>query len=120
MQKRTKIIATVGPASGSQESLRALIEAGVPVRLCKGAYKEPVNLAFPKKVDVDQNMIDVMHLLLSEKALQNGARLAMATHDEKMIEATKAYATAHNMTVHRGKEFFSFFTENLNPSSFVN
>jgi proline dehydrogenase len=52
----------------TRSDVEALIEAGVPVRLCKGAYKEPANLAFPKKVDVDQNMIDVMHLLLSEKA----------------------------------------------------
>ncbi len=42
-------------------------------------------------------MIDLMHLLLNEKARKSGARLAMATHDEKLIEATKAYAAAHNV-----------------------
>jgi proline dehydrogenase len=38
-----------------------------------------------------------MQLLLSEKALANGARLAMATHDEKMIAATQAFAAAHDI-----------------------
>jgi proline dehydrogenase len=81
----------------SQADVERLIEAGVPIRLCKGAYKEPSGLAMPKKSDVDQNTIDLMHLLLSDEARENGARLAMATHDEKMIAATKAFAAAHNI-----------------------
>ncbi len=81
----------------SRSDVERLIEAGIPVRLCKGAYKEPAALAFPKKADVDQNMIDLMHLLLSEKARKTGARLAMATHDGKLIAATKTYATAHGI-----------------------
>jgi proline dehydrogenase len=81
----------------SQSDVEALIEAGVPVRLCKGAYKEPPTLAFPKKADVDQNMIDLMHMLLGKKARQSGAYLAMATHDEKLIAATQAYAAAHDI-----------------------
>jgi proline dehydrogenase len=81
----------------SRSDVEALIDAGVPVRICKGAYNEPASLAFPQKADVDRNMIDLMHLLLSPKARANGARLAMATHDEKLIEATKAYAAAHDI-----------------------
>jgi proline dehydrogenase len=81
----------------SQADIKALIQAGVPVRLCKGAYKEPPSLAFPRKADVDQSMVDLMHLLLSQEARKNGARLAMATHDQKLIEATKAYAAAHDV-----------------------
>jgi proline dehydrogenase len=81
----------------SRSDVEALIDAGVPVRLCKGAYNEPASLAFPQKADVDRNMIDLMHLLLSAKARASGAHLAMATHDEKLIEATKAYAGAHNI-----------------------
>jgi proline dehydrogenase len=82
----------------SQADVERLIEAGVPIRLCKGAYKEPPGLAMPKKRDVDQNTIDLMHLLLSVEARENGARLAMATHDEKMIAATKAFAAAHEIS----------------------
>jgi proline dehydrogenase len=81
----------------SRSDVETMIDAGIPVRLCKGAYKEPASLAFPAKADVDINMIDLMHLLFSPKALQSGARLAMATHDEKLIEATKAYAAAHDI-----------------------
>jgi proline dehydrogenase len=81
----------------SEADVRALIEAGIPVRLCKGAYKEPASIAFPEKARVDQNMLDLMHLLLSAKSLQSGASLAMATHDEKLIEATKAFAAAHHI-----------------------
>jgi proline dehydrogenase len=81
----------------SKSDVEALIEAGIPVRLCKGAYKEPASLAFPQKADVDQNMIDLMHLLMGDKARDSGTRLAMATHDEKMIAATQAYAAVHNI-----------------------
>jgi proline dehydrogenase len=81
----------------SQHDVEEMIQAGIPVRLCKGAYNEPSSVAFPKKTAVDQNMIDLMQLLLSEKALKSGARLAMATHDEKLIEATKAFAAAHKV-----------------------
>ena len=82
----------------SRADVQALIAEGVPVRLCKGAYKEPADVAFPKKADVDQNMLDLMYLLLSDQARQNGARLAMATHDEKIIRATQAYAEAHQIS----------------------
>lgn len=81
----------------SASDVEALIQTGVPVRLCKGAYNEPASLAFPNKQHVDRNMIDLMHMLLTEEARTNGARLAMATHDEKMIEATKAYVAAHDI-----------------------
>lgn len=88
----------------SETDVERLIEAGVPVRLCKGAYKEPPSIAFPEKADVDNNMIDLMHTLLGEKARTNGAWLGMATHDKKMIAATKAYAAAHNIP----KDAFEF------------
>lgn len=88
----------------SQSDVEAMISAGIPVRLCKGAYDEPPSLAYPNKADVDQNMVDLMHRLLSEEARLAGARLAMATHDEKIIEATKAYVSAHAIP----KEEFEF------------
>jgi proline dehydrogenase len=81
----------------SGSDVEKMIEAGIPVRLCKGAYNEPASIAFPEKADVDRNTIDLMHQLLSERALQNGARLAMATHDENLIEATKAFTARHKI-----------------------
>jgi proline dehydrogenase len=79
----------------SEEDLRSICEAGARVRLCKGAYKEPPDVAFPEKADVDANMIRLMKLALDQTLrAAEGERpyLGMATHDEKMIAATKAYA----------------------------
>lgn len=59
----------------------------VRVRLCKGAYKEPATVAFPDKADVDANYVKLMQMLLRE-----GNYPGIATHDEKMIQATRDYA----------------------------
>lgn len=56
------------------------------IRICKGAYNEPPEVAFPDKKDVDDNYVRVMQLLLS-----SGVYHGIATHDEKMIAATKEY-----------------------------
>jgi proline dehydrogenase len=57
------------------------------VRLCKGAYSEPESVAFPRKADTDENYIKLMRLLLSE-----GVYPGIATHDERMIDATREFA----------------------------
>ena len=71
----------------SPEDIRRLNVQGVRVRLVKGAYKEPKNVAFQKKSDVDGAFVELMQTLLDE-----GTYPAIATHDPKMIDATKAYA----------------------------
>ena len=76
----------------SKADIEKLNELGIRVRLCKGAYLEPASVAFPQKADVDRNYVELMQLLLNE-----GTYPAIATHDEKMIEATKAHAAAHNI-----------------------
>ncbi|MDW8325757.1 MAG: proline dehydrogenase family protein [Anaerolineales bacterium] len=83
----------------SEKDLIALTEAGVRIRLCKGAYKEPPDKAFPRKADVDANFIKLSKLLLDRSAPGPNdasgkipAPAALATHDEKMIAAAKAYA----------------------------
>jgi proline dehydrogenase len=53
----------------------------VPIRLCKGAYKEPATVAMPKKADVDANYLKLARLLLDE-----GAYPALATHDPRMLD----------------------------------
>ena len=80
----------------SAEDLEPLIAAGVRVRLCKGAYKEPPELAFPDKADVDANYIRLMQRLLND-----GNYPGIATHDPKMIEATKQYARENNIPSER-------------------
>jgi len=61
-------------------------ELGARVRLCKGAYDEPASVAFRDKKDVDANFVELMQMLLSE-----GNYPGIATHDERMIDATVAF-----------------------------
>jgi Proline dehydrogenase len=67
----------------SEQDVQELLEYGCRMRLCKGAYKEPPELAFPKKQDVDANYVKLMRLLLP-----SGIYHGIATHDPKMIAAT--------------------------------
>jgi proline dehydrogenase len=73
----------------SREDVEKLCSRGVRVRLCKGAYLEPGGVAFPRKADVDRNYAGLMKLLLDQ-----GKYPAIATHDEKLIIETQAYAAA--------------------------
>jgi proline dehydrogenase len=66
----------------SEKDIRRLSQQGVPVRLCKGAYKEPASVAFPSKAKVDENYQHLTKLLM-----EGGARPAIATHDPKMIQS---------------------------------
>jgi len=72
----------------TQDDARMANEAGIPVRLCKGAYREPASIAFQDKAEVDRNFVETMKLLL-----EDGPYPAMGTHDEAMLDATKAFAT---------------------------
>lgn len=77
--------------------VQQLINEGAWVRLCKGAYAEPATLAFPQKADTDANYVKLMEAMLSLEARQNGVALAIASHDEAMIQATIDYAQANNI-----------------------
>ena len=65
----------------------AMIGLGARVRLCKGAYKEPEDVAFPKKSDVDANYIACM-----ERLLERGNYPGIATQDVTIIDHMKAFA----------------------------
>jgi len=71
----------------SEADIQNLISRGTRIRLCKGAYKETPEIAFPDKSDVDANYLKLMKLLL-----KSGIYHGIATHDEKMIGATIAFA----------------------------
>jgi proline dehydrogenase len=72
----------------SQADIEALVFDGIRVRLCKGAYNEPAEVAFHDKADVDANFIKLARALL-DSATYHG----LATHDEKMIADAKAFAS---------------------------
>ena len=76
-----------------------LLKIPARIRICKGAYNEPQEVAFPDKRDVDDNYVRVMKLLLS-----SGVYHGIATHDERMIDATVDYAAREGI----GKGAFEF------------
>ena len=65
--------------------LAALLSIDPAIRLVKGAYAEPVEVAFPRKKDVDRNYFEVAKTLLDE-VRRGGARAAFATHDKRLIQ----------------------------------
>jgi len=67
----------------SDGDLRALLPLRPNVRLVKGAYLEPREIAFPRKRDVDRNFVQLIALALTGDGLT-----AVATHDERIIERT--------------------------------
>jgi proline dehydrogenase len=72
----------------SDADVAKLIGEGIRIRLCKGAYKEPPEIAFQAKEEVDANYVKLMKILL-----KSGIYHGLATHDEKMINAAKDFAT---------------------------
>ncbi len=75
----------------SEEDVKALIGIDATVRLCKGAYKEPAEVAFPQKKDVDANYIKLAQMFLQPNGASGGAYLQLASHDEKIIRWARQY-----------------------------
>lgn len=76
----------------SKADVEELCARKIRVRLCKGAYLEPASVAFAEKADVDRSFGELMKILLDR-----GEYPAIATHDEGMIEATKAFAESRKL-----------------------
>ncbi len=76
----------------SEEDAKRANAMGVRVRLCKGAYVEPPEVAFQEKGRVDASFVALAKLLLSD-----GTYPGIATHDEAMLRATREYAEAHRI-----------------------
>jgi proline dehydrogenase len=74
----------------SQADVEQLLAQGIRIRLCKGAYKEPPEVAFPRKADVDENFVRLSRLLLASPIYHG-----IATHDDAMVAAVKTYAKDH-------------------------
>lgn len=70
----------------SEADIRDLCKREIPVRLCKGAYREPASIAFAAKADVDANYVKLMKILFDA-----GVYPAIATHDEAMIAEALEY-----------------------------
>lgn len=80
----------------TMDDVHRLNQAGIRVRLVKGAYDEPATIAYPKKVEVDRQFEAEMRELL-----EHGTYPAVATHDERLIEATRAFARERSIAIDR-------------------
>jgi len=76
----------------AEADVEKLLADRIRIRLCKGAYKEPPDIAFQKKSEVDASYIKLMKILL-----KSGVYHGLATHDEAIINATKAFATRESI-----------------------
>ena len=76
----------------SEDDVKRLCAQKIRIRLCKGAYKESADIAYQDKSDVDANYVKLMKILL-----KSGTYHGIATHDERMIQATKDFARAENV-----------------------
>ena len=90
----------------TEDDVRKLLETSSKIRICKGAYKEPQAIAFPKKSDVDANFDKITEILL-DKSLAEESRIsadgsfppipAIGTHDEDRINYALDYARSINL-----------------------
>ena len=72
----------------AESDIEKLLAGRIRIRLCKGAYKEPDEIAFQKKSEVDANYVKLMKVLM-----KSGVYHGLATHDEKIIHQAEAFAT---------------------------
>jgi proline dehydrogenase len=77
----------------AEEDVARLLQAGIRIRLCKGAYQEPTEVAFQQKSEVDANYIKLMKILM-----KSGIYHGLATHDEKIIKEAKAFASREGIS----------------------
>ena len=83
----------------SDEDIKLLNSSSIPVRLCKGAYKEDPTVAIKNMRDIQKN-----YMTLSKRLLENGGYPAFATHDPELIKELKSYVSEKNIP----KEKFEF------------
>ena len=83
----------------SEKDIEDLLAERIRIRLCKGAYKEPANIAFEDKADVDANYVKLMKVLM-----KSGVYHGLATHDETIIREAQAFAVKEKID----RESFEF------------
>ena len=77
----------------SESDVEKLLAERIRIRLCKGAYKESAEIAFPLKSDVDANYVKLMKILM-----KSGIYHGLATHDEKIIQQAQAFAAREKLS----------------------
>jgi proline dehydrogenase len=85
----------------TERDVENLVAMGAAVRLVKGAYNEPSEIAFPRKKDVDENFFRLAQMLLGKQALQGGVRAAIGTHDAALIGRIMEWALGQGIAKDR-------------------
>jgi len=80
----------------AESDIRHAIERGARVRLVKGAYAEPEEVAFQNRFEIDENFARLTRMLLSE-----GNYPAIATHDLDLVRATREHAQRRHIASDR-------------------
>ena len=88
----------------SADDVARLVKMGASVRLVKGAYDEPSQVAYPDKADTDAAFVRLMEMLFSPEAQANGVFPAIATHDVRLID----WARDHTEKEGIGRDRFEF------------
>ena len=82
----------------TREDLEDITSRGIGVRLVKGAYNEPAEIAFPKKSDVDANYYALAQIMLGPAARAAGSRAVFGTHDLQLIQSIRAHGQLTGLT----------------------
>jgi proline dehydrogenase len=95
MPGNTKSVGTVIQAylKRSESDIEKLLAERIRIRLCKGAYKEPAEIAFAAKSDVDANYVKLMKILM-----KSGIYHGLATHDESIIHQAEEFASREKLS----------------------
>lgn len=83
------------------KDVESLVAMGATVRLVKGAYSEPPQIAFEKKSDVDENFFRLAQSLLSPEARRAGVRAVMGTHDRALIARISDWAASQSISTNQ-------------------
>ena len=81
----------------SETDIEGLIPLGSAIRVVKGAYLEPPEVAYPRKTDVDENFFRLCVRLMQPDAIRAGCLLHIATHDMVLVERLTSWITANNV-----------------------
>ena len=76
----------------TEKDVERLLAAKIRIRLCKGAYQEPAEVAFQEKAEVDRNYVK-----LAQRLLESGIYHGIATHDEHIIRAVEEHARSRGI-----------------------
>ena len=77
-----------------------LLGQGIRIRLCKGAYKEGPEVAFPAKADVDANYVKLMKRMVTFSNDGQGVFCGIATHDEAIVDQMRTFVRENNIDKH--------------------